>query len=329
MSENKFDQKMKENLKKNETEIPKKVQMRIDETLNSLPERKKTRFIKKGVASVVAAVASATFVFGVGYHNEAMADVLKKVPFIDSVFKLSNETTLKEVKNKNMATNVEKSATDKEMTVQIKEVIYDGSRISIGYVIHSEKGLDGNNNPFIDYRVDGKKLSNYGAGGSVFRYDANTFMGVMHLDTAKKLPERFELEMHFTKIGRKEGNWKLSFPVRENNSENKTILVNKTKISGERKVTVEKMTLAPTSTEVIMELEQPSDKEMELSFELKNDKGEKLDIMALSGLGDGRYKVIYEPLDKETSYFTLTPKSRNDADTDKMLKKLGMKIEFR
>jgi len=317
------DRKLGEALRKMENGMPDQVRHRIDETLSSLPERKNKWKKPSMIASGI--VASLAILLGTGFTNSTMAQVLQSIPFVDSVFKLAGDNTLKTTVEKGLAEKVNKSATDKGMTVTVNEAIYDGTRISVGYVVQSDTILDENMNPSIDFKVDGKRIGNYGVGGSSERYDDHMALGVMHIDVSDSLPSEFDLGVNIKKLGKSEGEWNIQFPVKEISSENKVILPIEKKSSGDITVILEKVTFAPTSTEVVYKLKQPSDREMELSFALLGSNGEQVEPLSLFKKDD-TFKVSYEPFNNVPEKITFRPQSRHDRETDQILEKLEITI---
>ncbi|WP_423408953.1 DUF4179 domain-containing protein [Heyndrickxia sp. MSNUG] len=317
------DQKLREALQKVENSMPDQVRHRIDETLSSLPERnkkwKKPSMIAGGIA------ASLAILLGTGFTNTTMAQVLQSIPFVESVFKLAGDSTLKTTVEKGLAEKVNKSAADQGVTVTVSEAFYDGTGISVGYVVQSDAVLDKNMNTSIDFTIDGKRIENYGVGGSSERYDDHVVLGVMHLDVSEPLPNEFDLGMKIKKLGESEGEWNVQFPVREISSENKVILPVEKKSSGDITVILEKVTFAPTATEVVYKLKQPSDREMELSFELLGSNGEHVEPLSLFKKDD-TFKVSYEPFSTIPETITFQPQSRHDNEIDQILEKLKITV---
>lgn len=304
-------------------EMPSQVRSRIDDTLSSLPERKKK--MKKSTMIASGIVASVAILLGTGFTNNAMAQVLQKIPFVGSVFSHSKDSTLKTTVEKGLSQTINKSASDKGITVTVNEVIFDGTQVSIGYIVQSEQALDDNVNPSIGFKIDGKQPENYGIGGNSERYDDHTVLGVMHLDSSKQLPDKFDLDVNFNKLGATEGNWNIHFPVKEITSENKVILPMEKKESGEISLIVEKVTFAPTATEVVYKLKQPAQREMELSFELYGNDGTVVEPLSMFK-ENGTVKISYEPFKTIPKEITFRPQSRHDQEIDQMLSQLEMKL---
>jgi hypothetical protein len=307
-------------------EMPSQVRSRIDDTLSSLPERKKKR--KKSTMIASGIVASAAILLGTGFTNTTMAQVLQSIPFVGSVFSHSKDSTLKTTVEKGLSQTINKSASDKGITVTVNEVIFDGTQVSIGYIVQSEQVLDDNVNPSIGFKIDGKQPGNYGVGGNSERYDDHTFLGVMHLDSSTPLPDKFDLDVNFSKLGATEGKWNIHFPVEEITSENKVILPMEKKESGEISLIVEKVTFAPTSTEVVYKLKQPAEREMELSFELYGNDGKAVEPQSMFE-NNGTVKISYEPFESIPKEITFRPQSRHDQEIDQMLSKLEMKLQVK
>ncbi|WP_027626150.1 DUF4179 domain-containing protein [Clostridium lundense] len=83
-------------------------------------------------------------------------------------------------------TVVNKSVTNKGITVKLNEVILDGNQLNVSYNISSNEKLEGGRSwmPFFTVYINGKKASN-GAGGSDTIVDDYTTEGVMTYDLDK------------------------------------------------------------------------------------------------------------------------------------------------
>ncbi|MCM3766387.1 DUF4179 domain-containing protein [Neobacillus niacini] len=320
------DKKLGELLRQMEGEMPSQVRTRIDDTLSSLPERKKK--MKKSTMIASGIVASVAILLGTGFTNSTMAQVLQSIPFIGSVFTHSKDSTLKTTVEKGLSQTINKSATDKGITVTVNEVIFDGTRVSIGYVVQSQQALEDNVNPSIGFKIDGKQPGNYGVGGNSERYDDHTILGVMHLDSSTQLPGKFDLDVNFNKLGDTEGNWNIYFPVEEITSENKVILPMEKRESGDISLIVEKVTFAPTSTEVVYKLKQPAEREMELSFELYGSDGKALEPLSMFK-ENGTVKISYEPFKTIPKEITFRPQLGHDQEIDQKLSKLEMNLQVK
>ncbi len=91
---------------------------------------RKGGWVKKTAISVSAAAVLGGVVLGSGFVSPAMADALKNVPLIGSVFQYNFDPTLKQASISGLTTEPNLSVTRDGLTLNIKEVMYDGTRLA-------------------------------------------------------------------------------------------------------------------------------------------------------------------------------------------------------
>lgn len=91
---------------------------------------RKGSWAKKTAISVSAAAVLGGVVLGSGFVSPVMADALKKVPLIGSVFQYNLDPSLKQASVSGLTTAPNLSVTRDGLTMSIKEVMYDGTRLA-------------------------------------------------------------------------------------------------------------------------------------------------------------------------------------------------------
>lgn len=85
---------------------------------------------KKAAISVTAAAMLGGVVMGSGFVSPVMADALKNVPWIGSVFQYNSDSTLQKASTTGLTTAPNLSVTRDGVTLSIKEVMFDGTRLA-------------------------------------------------------------------------------------------------------------------------------------------------------------------------------------------------------
>ena len=91
---------------------------------------------KKAFQKVMIITASVAMFFSLlvvaSFISPTMAATIKQVPGLSSIFKLAGDLGLKTAEEQGLATKLHTSVTYDDFTLQVSEVVYDGTRGSIG-----------------------------------------------------------------------------------------------------------------------------------------------------------------------------------------------------
>lgn len=271
------------------TVLPNLVLSRIDSTLAALPEKRHTNRARNLALASSAAAILGLILLGSGFVYPAMASVLKQIPGIESVFKFAGDFGLKTADEKGMTTNINQRVTDQGITVEVSEVMYDGIRLTVGYLQTSLNGIQELGD--VEYEINGKPV-HFPGGGSGSRLDEHTYAGVVELNPEEELPKHFQLKMTVFRIGSTLGKWEFSFPVEKITSDNKVILPMISKTYGNLSLIIKKIVFTPSSTEMDVEIKQPSKVNAYINFHMLDDKGMRLEPHG--GSGGGRTEGDFE-----------------------------------
>lgn len=308
-----WDVELKRAAKGTRTEVPDVVRYRIDDTLAALPVKLRMRKTRKMVVMSAVVAASVACIVGAGVMSPDLAQALRQSPILGSVFDILGDDGLKKAQMTGMVTEIDQSVTDEGITVKITEALYDGARISIGYVLESSGELAEDQAPHLDFKINGERLGNYGAGGHGDFVDAHTYVGLLHIDPSEALPETFDLEMTVRQLGVTKGTWKFAFPVSTNTSGNQTVMPMEIKTFGDTSLIVERVTFAVSSTMVVGQVKGLSKEPGPVRFEVVDEKGTKLQEMAWSGQRDA-FKAQFSPVQVIPKAITIRPIQINQTD---------------
>lgn len=277
---------------------------------------------KIAVISMVSLTLTIGFVIAIGLTSPSIAQALKQIPIIGSVFEITGDDGLKRAHEKGMVSGVEQSVTDENITVKIVEAFNDGTRISVGYILESANEISTLNSPHLEFKIDGKRLRNYGAGGSGEFIDKYTYAGLLQIYPDQELPESFNFEMMIDQLGDKKGKWNFSFPVSKNVSSNKIVMPMLAKTYGDTTIILEKITFAVSSTEFVGQIKQPKDSGS-IQFEIADDQGTKLGVLSESGhteisrgIETTQWSALYSSVKKIPKSITIRPMKRNQVEVD-------------
>ncbi|WJH35939.1 DUF4179 domain-containing protein [Paenibacillus sp. CC-CFT747] len=135
MSRANLDARLDHLLEDKPKELPDGVRSRIELTLACLPDRRPAlRPWRPWAWGTAAAAVTALAVLGSAFVSPAAAAQLRQVPGVASVFRLAGDFGLQAADEKGLVTTVDQQADDQGIELRISEALYDGTRLSIGYL---------------------------------------------------------------------------------------------------------------------------------------------------------------------------------------------------
>lgn len=113
----------------------------VNRTMNKYESKRNTQQLenfktrRKIRQSMMTMTVSAAMIFSVvfitGLISPTMAATMKEVPILSSIFKLTGDLGLKAADEKRLSTKLHTSVTKDDFTLNVSEVVYDGTRVSI------------------------------------------------------------------------------------------------------------------------------------------------------------------------------------------------------
>lgn len=203
MNELPLERKIRRALQQSDERLPDEVRQRLDDTYASLPERRARRWRKPFayVTASAAIVLLATVV--IGFVSPTMAQVLSRIPFVGSVFEAAGDAGLQISSREGLATVVNQTAIDQGIEITMNEVIYDGIRLSVGFVHDRSLGLQFT--PRLgSLEIDGNPLI-YSMGGVTKALPSNRKATVFKFTPSEPLPEQFTMTLQLDAVELTEG----------------------------------------------------------------------------------------------------------------------------
>ncbi|ETT48293.1 hypothetical protein C162_15530 [Paenibacillus sp. FSL R7-269] len=234
---------------------------------------------KKWIISVTAALTvTAGSIIGIGFISPTVAEALRVIPFFDYLYAKGVYTAnLKVIEQKQLSSPVGLEAKDRGITFEMAEVYYDGVQLVLNYEVTypassppiSEKDAE----VYYELHLRGHEPQ------SIYTHDFtitgdHTFVGTTRQSFGDKdLPGQLTLDMTINAIGVTKGNWDLTIPLDASKSAALTSTVYPKDLNFTYKkslYTLEKLTLGPVNTQVIVRNLYPRD---QLNVILQDDIG--------------------------------------------------------
>ncbi|KHL95550.1 hypothetical protein QW71_12670 [Paenibacillus sp. IHB B 3415] len=337
-------------------ELPELVHTRMEDTYRMIVERdevsleetpdkdiskhrRKHSWLYRVIISAASVAAGLGIIISLGFISPAMAETLKQLPFMESVFNLVGDAGLQKANNAGLTTNIQQSVTQDGTTISVSEQMYDGSRLSVvltrAQADGGQKGkwLDltrigeetgGINN--IEFRVNGKSVNtgNAMASGGTGAPDSVIVTALSGVNL--QLPEQFDLTM-LVSINGIDQPFRFEFPVSKNTLGDLVIVPGEVKVHDHIHLRVTRLELSQTSTRLLTEItgdpgadikaiqEAIPDKYKQQGsfifwFELWNGQGQEAVMVDGSSSGNGHtisQSSVFEPFEKRPESVIIKP----------------------
>lgn len=189
-----------------------------------------------------------------------------------------------------MTAQIGQSASDKGITLKIEELVYDGDRLSIGYLQQTEDHFSVLESPLgdINFKIDDKPYTDSIAGNGPQPLDSNNGIGLIHLEPLElKLPDEFDLTIEVGSVGGVKGNWDFNIPVKKTVSGIKTVIPMMNASDGETSMLLKQISFKPGVMNLVYEFRRPASKAGDPMYDVIaiTDTGEVL--KQFGGTGNG------------------------------------------
>ncbi|MEC0088900.1 DUF4179 domain-containing protein [Paenibacillus macquariensis] len=222
----------------------------------------KSNFVRKTLVTVSAAAVLGVGVIGTGFVSPAMADTLKQIPVIGSVFSGISDERLQTAIDQGIATSPNLSVTHDGVTLKVTDLLYDGTVLKFevereGVELPSTFGShqDRDKGEVKGYiqtptlLVNGKEIKYTSGGFGDIPYKENTIKA--EIRDGMSLPDQFELTIQ-AKVTQIEEPFEFKIPVKiENNM--LVLKPNATETDGKFSYTVKQLEITPASTRLILD----------------------------------------------------------------------------
>lgn len=317
-------------------ELPEAIRMRLNNTYqileNNPPIQKKRRL--KGL--LIGGVALVLLIIGSGFISPVMAEALRNIPIIGSIFINGGDEGLKTASRQGMTSDIDQSITHDGITMSISEIMYDGSRISM---VLTRTTRDGKNESFgqlgskasqqgevngIQFYADGEELGDFGY--SISRVgDGPPNSDIVTL-SPEGLPDEFTLEVVIRDISVSEP-FTFKIPVKNSSADSVVLKSEELKVHDNIHMGISSLKLTPATMQMIVSItgkpgqdlkefikSVPSqykvDEFINIDYEVINEKGEIAKSLGGRGSGSGstlKYTYMYEPFPTKPKSITIRP----------------------
>lgn len=266
----------------------------LDNAISNTSFRRNT-VIRKICCSFAAVVVIGGLLIMSGFISPIIAGALEQIPVINAVFGFVEDRGVQNAIDKGFNTKVNQTATNKDISVTITDVLYDQGRIDIGYTVTTSrpdlylKDVWPYSIPLqiadMKFFINGKAIHDTSQGTSK-RVD-NGNVGLLEIYPRDDLPETFNLQILIRQIDNQRGKWLLTVPVSRQYTDaaTKVVLPMETVTVGQTTVTVRKIQIAPSSTTIDWELNKPiaAPYFSDVPFFVEDDQGDQSVFSPISG----------------------------------------------
>lgn len=224
---------------------------RIKKNLNKkIKNKNNLKMFKRGS---VAAAAALIGIMAIGTVSPALA---QNIPVLSSITQTLNDRLGLGGNYVEYSQIINKSITDKGITLTINEVLADDSKLVIGYTVKSDKELKEFHGIGLSrfLKVNGKQNGGHGSSYGE-NIDAYTYVGNEEFHTnLPKTSDKFNIDLNVDEIIDTKGSWKFAFSVsKEELTKNSKIFKPVNKIDfPDSTVTIDKVVLSPIDTSIFL-----------------------------------------------------------------------------
>lgn len=283
-----------------EKEIPYDMTDRVMEGiyLNQKIQKRRRNMKKKMIVATGIAVAAFILITGSGFVSPTMAESLRQVPIMNSIFAFAGDLGLKNAAEKELAAKPDVKVQQGNMLFTVPEIIYDGTRLSLSVertmledsVQTGEKLVDDITD--VTLKINGEDTSKYAPNKSIpiFMHPGATqnsmIVEISDLRNQQEtaFPESFILTVSLDMKNLEEP-VVMHIPVSKNEEGIIDISPEMTKTEGIYTVTLDRIELTPVTTNisthlVVSEGIKYNPLKMHIGYEVSDEKGRVLQIVS-------------------------------------------------
>ncbi|UTE76625.1 DUF4179 domain-containing protein [Rossellomorea sp. KS-H15a] len=303
---------------------------------------RKDRRSEKILYSVATAILFLVILLGSGYVSPTMADVLSKIPFINSVLPFT-DAGLETADEKGLVKSIGQTVDQNGISMTVTDVYYDHSRLEIGYSIPFKEKDPETMKQYktlgiakADIKVDSQEV-----GYSILSTLENDYItGTITIEDndLPKSKDKVNFFIDVTEVLNKKGHWK--FQLTASKAEQNTVIhLEKTVTTKDYTFTIESIKLTPSSTKMDYTFSVPSNNddfnEQALEFNIITDTGEAVDMIKkdmifienIDNRKQFKSKVLFEPI-QDVGSLTITPIIKNPEGEDEILEDLELEMRI-
>ncbi|WP_339225260.1 DUF4179 domain-containing protein [Paenibacillus sp. FSL H8-0332] len=268
---------------------------------------------KRIIGATAALAVTAGSIIGIGFISPPVAEALRVIPFFDYLYaKGADREELKPIEEKHLSSPAGAVIADKGITFNLVEEYYDGISLVLNYEVtypSSSAPITGKEAAvFYKLNFEGHHPQRISTHDFTITGD-HTFVGTTRLSFGDKdLPDRLRLNMSIDCIGTTRGNWDVSVLLdrAKSNALSTTVYPKNLDFMYDNSLyTVDKLTLGPLTSQVIVMKSYPHDW---LNVMLEDDIGTLYMNKGGDGATDEYYYFNFSPLTEfnpKPQYMTL------------------------
>ncbi|MGE7927644.1 DUF4179 domain-containing protein [Lysinibacillus xylanilyticus] len=294
-------------------------------------ESSRTSKMRQRVMMITATAAMIfSFLFVTSLISPTMAATIKQVPVLSSIFKLAGDLGLQTADEKGLSTKLNASVTHDDFTLNVSEVVFDGTRVSIGIERphkEDEKETLSDRISNIELFINGNPINSFGGENSMNGIFLNPGKDndsaiIEFVDErnqgGRPFPEQFDLTLSTTITGIQDP-LIIDIPVKNKIEDFVTLQPNVSRDYDNIRFTVKKLELTPITTNLTTQIDlidnsnftqSPTAKYMGVDF--FDDQGNKLKLINGNGWNatGGSYQIMdyrFHPFESIPKTITLKP----------------------
>jgi len=229
-----LDDIIKEKASSEKLVLPEELNIKISDTINSLPNKRKSKVrIKKTVTAAVITLAALTCL-GVVFPTYA-----RNVPFLGSAFQFLSGNNKIDREYVEYSSDINVSKTSKNVKITINNIVFDGVDLSIGYTVESKNEFKKKPAIFAyELNINGQAMTSPADGSGDF-IDKHTYVGIdnYHLvnrylqeenkenisDEGVKIPDNLLIDLNIGSLfDGTNGKWDFKFNISTDKLKGKT-----------------------------------------------------------------------------------------------------------
>ncbi|PTL22201.1 MAG: DUF4179 domain-containing protein [Shouchella clausii] len=280
-------------------------------------EKAKKASWKPWAYSLGASAAAVTLLFGSAYFSPALANSLSQIPVIGSVFSVSGDERLKQASEQGLTNGLDETETINGVAVTLEELLYDQTRISVGFTVKSDEPLTEEDYNFtLQPAINGKLSSGFSGSEEIQQISANERKHIYEFEAKELDSDSFKLGLIL-----ENGNGDTYyFSETVDSLDSNQIAVNASQQAEGIELHVESLSLSQTSTSLAFTASQAGELTdlslpiYDLEFELVDQDGNT--IPSYSGGVNGHFEdgvwtiegaKMFDPLDPSVNKVIVTP----------------------
>ena len=301
----------------------------LDYTKNG--RKKGYLYMKRTLSAAVALVIMIGVLITSAFLSPAMAEVVRNIPVIGSIFEAMGDSGLKDAEKLGLVSSISQSAEDQGVRITINDVLYDDARIVISFKEECKGEFKDFMNINNDILINGKIAPEFGMGIARKKASEGVYIGLLTIDIGdssnadagissdpkyftEKLPDEFILGYHIGEIGGMKGTWNFDIPVSKTASKKMTVSFepNISRTYNGVIHTLTEVMFAPSCVELTF-CTEPFGQSGIGSYQVYDDKGKELEAI------DGGYVEVpqYLPVKAVPKFLKIVPYSP-DSKTERI-----------